>query len=255
MITEIIEGEGISVVTASGKVVVTNTMPNRNTFKTIEIDGQIAVEAKTHSDTMLLSAGPAIKITADPTSNKIVIAVDTCNLTGTFVGDLLGNTVSASTLKISADKTPVKLQQEVLVNKYALLQDDATVIRKHIISLQDQLAHWQQTVDDAANAANIQLQISQQEELLLDIDKQTSKTTASLKLIELSLGDLSATFTYDPFSMVVTSNRTIATPLILQNITTIQRNAIVSPVNGRMIYNTSKDKIQAYAAGRWVDLH
>ena len=254
MIKEIIEGEGISVVTTSGKVVVTNTMPNRNAFNTIEIDGQNSIEAKAHADSVLLAAGSAIKITTDPTSNKIVIAVDTGNLTGTFSGDLFGDNVSANVLKISADQKPVKLQQQALASQYSSLQDDATVIRKHILSLQAQLDHWQ-TTSDTENSASIRLQISQQEDRLLEIDKQTSKTTASLKLIELSLGDLSATFTYDPFNMVVKSTRTINAPLILQNVTTVQRNAIVSPVNGRMIYNTSEDKIQAYAAGRWVDLH
>lgn len=38
-------------------------------------------------------------------------------------------------------------------------------------------------------------------------------------------------------------------------ITTTQRNAISSPNNGMMIYNSSTNKFQGYAGGAWVDLH
>jgi hypothetical protein len=37
--------------------------------------------------------------------------------------------------------------------------------------------------------------------------------------------------------------------------TTAQRDAIVSPPNGLMLYNTTTDKLQVRAAGSWVDLH
>ena len=37
--------------------------------------------------------------------------------------------------------------------------------------------------------------------------------------------------------------------------TTAQRDAIGSPPNGLMLYNTSTDKLQVRAAGSWVDLH
>jgi hypothetical protein len=37
--------------------------------------------------------------------------------------------------------------------------------------------------------------------------------------------------------------------------TTAQRDAITSPPNGLMLYNTTTDKLQVRAAGSWVDLH
>jgi hypothetical protein len=37
--------------------------------------------------------------------------------------------------------------------------------------------------------------------------------------------------------------------------TTAQRDAIGSPPNGLMLYNTTTDKLQVRAAGSWVDLH
>jgi len=37
--------------------------------------------------------------------------------------------------------------------------------------------------------------------------------------------------------------------------TTTQRNAIATPADGLVIYNTTDNKLQVRAAGVWVDLH
>ena len=42
--------------------------------------------------------------------------------------------------------------------------------------------------------------------------------------------------------------------LILSRLTTTQQNALTG-VNGMIIYNTSTNKVRAYAGGAWVDLH
>ena len=44
-------------------------------------------------------------------------------------------------------------------------------------------------------------------------------------------------------------------PFKLWNVTTALRDAILAPSNGDMIYNTTTNKIQGYAAGSWRDLH
>lgn len=43
--------------------------------------------------------------------------------------------------------------------------------------------------------------------------------------------------------------------VIMPRMTTAQRNAISSPTNGEMIYNTTDHKFQGRANGAWVDLH
>ena len=43
--------------------------------------------------------------------------------------------------------------------------------------------------------------------------------------------------------------------LLLPRMTTTQRNAISSPENGLLIYNSTTSKVQARAGGSWVDLH
>jgi hypothetical protein len=43
--------------------------------------------------------------------------------------------------------------------------------------------------------------------------------------------------------------------VLFPRMTTTQRDAIGSPANGLVIYNTTTDKLQVRAAGSWVDLH
>jgi hypothetical protein len=43
--------------------------------------------------------------------------------------------------------------------------------------------------------------------------------------------------------------------VLFPRMTTTQRDAISSPANGLVIYNSSTDKLQVRAAGAWVDLH
>ena len=43
--------------------------------------------------------------------------------------------------------------------------------------------------------------------------------------------------------------------LLPPRMTTTQRDAIASPVNGLILYNTTTDKLQVRAGGSWVDLH
>ena len=52
------------------------------------------------------------------------------------------------------------------------------------------------------------------------------------------------------------TNRVLVTdtPFRLANLTTVQRDAITSPVNGDIIYNTTDNKFQGYATSAWEDL-
>ena len=36
---------------------------------------------------------------------------------------------------------------------------------------------------------------------------------------------------------------------------TLNERDLLSPINGQVIYNSTTDKLQAYAGGTWVDLH
>jgi hypothetical protein len=43
--------------------------------------------------------------------------------------------------------------------------------------------------------------------------------------------------------------------VLLPRVTETQRDGFATPANGMIIYNTTTDKFQGYAAGAWVDLH
>lgn len=43
--------------------------------------------------------------------------------------------------------------------------------------------------------------------------------------------------------------------VLFPRLTTTERNAIASPANGLMIYNSTTNKFQGYAGGAWVDFH
>jgi hypothetical protein len=43
--------------------------------------------------------------------------------------------------------------------------------------------------------------------------------------------------------------------VLLPRMTTTQMNAISSPANGEIIYNTTASKFYGYAGGAWVALH
>lgn len=63
-------------------------------------------------------------------------------------------------------------------------------------------------------------------------------------------------FTQNPqYSLDVAGSFRVTQKLKLPTFTTAQRDARGSPENGEIIYNTTTNRVQAYASGIWVDLH
>ena len=43
--------------------------------------------------------------------------------------------------------------------------------------------------------------------------------------------------------------------LVAPNLTTAQRNAIINPANGQIVYNISVNRLQVLVNGNWIDLN
>lgn len=87
LVTRIIPGEGISVNQNTGQITITNTSPNRNTFKQVDVAGQESIIAQNLIDTLTVAAGSNVTITTVPSSNTLTISV----------GDTTGNIVLSET--------------------------------------------------------------------------------------------------------------------------------------------------------------
>lgn len=75
LVTRIIPGEGISVNQNTGQITITNTSPNRNTFKQVSVAGQEDIEAQNLIDTLTFAEGSNITLTTVPSSNTLTISV------------------------------------------------------------------------------------------------------------------------------------------------------------------------------------
>lgn len=74
LVSSIIAGEGISVNQSTGQVTITNTSPNRNTFKTIEPEGAGPITATNLVDVLRINKGANIRLESNPATNTITIS-------------------------------------------------------------------------------------------------------------------------------------------------------------------------------------
>lgn len=65
---------------------------------------------------------------------------------------------------------------------------------------------------------------------------------------------IGSTVSTDEASAILALNST-SKGLLFPRMTTTQRNAIATPADGLVIYNTTDNKLQVRAGGAWVDLH
>lgn len=98
-------------------------------------------------------------------------------------------------------------------------------------------------------------------------DSSSTPDPLGAKWFATSLGTTYANFGSGALSFTVGGNQTLAISstkvevnsttggFVLPRMTTAQRDVIAAPQDGTLIYNTTTDKVQARAAGVWVDLH
>ena len=68
-------------------------------------------------------------------------------------------------------------------------------------------------------------------------------------------GRLGVNKTNPTSNLDVTGTAAVSSTMQLGAMSTATRDALVGTANGMVIYNTTTNKFQGYAAGAWVDLH
>lgn len=97
------------------------------------------------------------------------------------------------------------------------------------------------------------------------VGNATAANTSSTLILRDSLGSFAAGSVTAETSALVGATGSPATSAALEvksttkafllcRMTTTQRDAISTPVNGMMVYNTTTDRFQGYTAGAWADL-
>jgi hypothetical protein len=243
-----IDGEGISVSQVNGNLMITNTMPNRNTFKTIKVSNT-ELTAKHPVDTLTLSHDNNIGITLDSEKNQIYFSLNTSEINSNINSLLVSTEILSITGKLDIVN---KEYSEVLKNYYRLI-DNSQLLRNSISSLKEQQQYHQLLNSDDAD--QITDQISDLEAQLLNHDLELATLAKRIDSLSKAISDPTAQFTYDPAAGMVHLNRLLVSSFVLENLTTEQRNVLVNAVTGRVIFNTSTKKVQVFDGNFWIDLH
>ena len=243
-----IDGEGISVSQVNGNLMITNTMPNRNTFKTIKVLNTELI-AKHPVDTLTLSHDNNIGITVDSEKNQIHFSLNASEITSN-INNLL---VSTKSLSIEGALDNVNKEYSISLNAYHKLLDNSQLVRTAISNLNKQkFYHQTSNTEDAEQILN---QIENLEQQLLNYDLELVLLSKRIDLLSKSISNPTATFTYNPVSRTVHLDKPLASSFILENLTVEQRNALFNAVAGRVIFNTSLKKVQVFDGNFWIDLH
>lgn len=243
-----IDGEGISVSQVNGNLMITNTMPNRNTFKTIRVSNTELI-AKHPVDTLVLSHDNNIGITLDSEKNQVHFSLNSSEINST-VKSLL---VSAETLSITGNLDIVNKEYSEVLKNYYMLIDNSQLLRSSISTLKEQQTYHQ--LENTEDAEQILNQIENLEKQLLNYDLELASLSKRIDLLSKSISNPTATFTYNPVSRTVHLDKPLVSPFILENLTTEHRNTLINAVSGRIIFNISTKKVQVYDGQFWIDLH
>lgn len=243
-----IDGEGISISQVNGNLMITNTMPNRNTFKTIKVSNTELV-ANHPVDTLTFSHDSNIGISLDSEKNQIYFSLNASEINS----NINSLSVSAKSLSIAGTLDDINKEYSISLSAYHKLLDNSQIVRIAISNLTEQYRHHQSA--NTEDTDEILIQINNLEKQLLNYDLELASLSKCIDLLSKSISNPSATFTYNPVSRTVHLDKPLASPFILENLTTEQRNMLINAVAGRVIFNTSLKKVQVFDGNFWIDLH
>jgi hypothetical protein len=226
----LLNGEGISISHVNGNLMITNTMPNRNTFKTIRVLNT-ELSAKHPVDTLVLSHDKNINIEVDSNTNQLSFSLN---------GDEICSNVNSSVVtteifKIKGDLDTAISAYSELLNLYHKKLEEASILRNSISALSYQDA----TLDNQ----------------LLSYDTSLAILSRQINELKSNIDNPNAKFTYNLATKQVKLDRPFLGQFILENLTTDERNYIFNPSTGRLIFNITDKKVQVYNGQEWVSLH
>jgi len=212
-------------VDAQGRITAaSNGTAASNTFSTISVAGQSDVVADSTSDTLTLVAGSNITLTTNASTDTVTIAASVTGVTNPLTSDL--NT------------------SNFIITRGAVSQD--LVLESDFISFKDY-----GSADEIRLSAPLG-EIFKKGSLSLSARNSSSQVEAAIGLDPNGLGMTFTSSYAGSSSGSITFSDGVTRHV---GITTTQRNAIGTPFNGMIIYNSTTDKFQGRAGGAWVDLH
>jgi len=246
-----IEGEGISLTLVNGKIAITNTMPNRNTFSSVIINNDLVVNSSSHTDNLKLSSSNYINITVD--SNVINFSLDTTNIKANVTSEY----ISAKNLKIYGNTEKLKEDHRLLAEELYALNQIIESLKTTIAATYNQIIYWskEDTLLGEEQRETFKIQYADLNKELGKLNDQAFKKMQRLTKLENSFFSPSVDLTYNTENAELQSNKVFRSPFVLENLTENQKAAIIDPTTGRMIYNTTTNKVQVFAKNTWIDLH
>jgi hypothetical protein len=219
-------------VDAQGRI--TSASNGSNTFSTISVAGQSDVVADSATDTLTLVAGSNITLTTNSSTDSVTIAASVTGVTNPLTADL---TLGSYKIVDTNGEATIQSTQGLKIQSNLYSANANVVISPG--------------TDDIAAIAGITVGY--------DRDFTITTTTSSGGQTSITLDSnggsvhLFSASNTDFYTLIGSAGG--SGTLRLLPMTTTQRNARSTVLNGMIIYNETTHKFQGRADGAWVDLH
>ena len=245
-------GEGIATTNNLGNITITNSRPNKGTFKTIRVQGATESNVSTSDleGELILTAGNNIVLAADNVTKRITISVNSIvsdNISGTFTGvvygnvsgdvsgNLVGNVTSAvasvTDLRVVGNSGAVAAQVQILTSQKNSLETDINTLEGQISTKEDdltsaenQLVYWQgqppgaqrtqQIADYQALISTLSTELDGLNNTLLTKEDLLFTVNTQRTALIASQNAPYANLTYDAVGLVLSSDKHLDVPSI-----------------------------------------
>lgn len=238
MITGIVAGDGISVTSSFGQVTITNRLPSRGSFNTIEVAGEDSIETDQLFDTLKLVAGQNVSLATNSQDKSVTISVENLDIvdlsgdfTGTFTGLLYGplvgdvqsqdiiaeNLIRTPVVQISGDAVAAQSYYDSLVASKNIILGEIAGFQETLTGYEAQQLYWEsqppsqertdQLILIQAQIDGVQLQIAEKE-------AELSIVQANISTIQPTLDTPYTSLNYNTITLEWSSNKKLSVPAL-----------------------------------------